>query len=609
MARLASLTTRISALVHESARGDEIERLCHVYFLAGHMAAAAIGLIVLLLDLTLAGVPAFSHAFAYSGLVMVLVAVRQVSLNGDLRRGLIWSSLTILTTSVLVSLQGGMSLPATYAWIIVSILEASFIASSQWMKVVAICACISALLIGVMQGQGWIHAPAHAPGVWEALLLLPAVMAACSLCLLALQISRIRVRRSALQNGQFATLCDAMDDLVLRLDRSGAVLSASRDQSEALGLSIGEIMGRGLFERVHVADRPAFLRLVSDALGSPNALSVQIRLRAGAIKHESAAFEAPIFIWVELRALRLNSAQTEDNTEVLMILRDVTLLKELEIELAKARSQTEGSSVWKDQFLACVSHELRTPLNAIIGFSEILGDDALVPKDRAKIVEYANIIQSSGEHLLSVVNSILDVSKLQAGRFEITPETFALPPLIDQCFDIVSLKAQSKQIRMEKDIALRIEEIVADKRACKQILLNLLSNAVKFTPDHGHVKLSLRQEGNSVLIMVSDTGIGIAPQDMSNLGNPFFQVQNNYDRAYEGTGLGLSVVRGLVGLHGGSIALESKLGEGACFILRLPLDCRRVATTDKIAQIETYALHSSAPLSNVSLMPLEKKIA
>ncbi|NDA48528.1 MAG: PAS domain S-box protein, partial [Alphaproteobacteria bacterium] len=474
---------RLSALVHESARGDEIERLCHVHFLAAHLVAAAFGLILLLLDLTLVGVPTFLHAGAYAGLVMILVAVRHVSRSGDLRRGLIWSSLTILATALLVSVQGGLSLPATYAWIIVAILEASFLASAQWMKRSALLACGSALLIGLMQSKGWLHAPAHAPGLGEALLLIPAVGAACSLCVLAMQIGHIRKERSAAVDGQFAALCATMQDLVLRLDRSGAVIAVSRDPSEALGLNSGDLIGRGLFERVHVADRPAFLRLISDSVRSPETLSAQMRLRSGTMRHEATPFDAPVFIWVELRARNFKPAQPEESAEVVVIIRDITQAKEAEAQLALAQDQAEGSTIWKDQFLACVSHELRTPLNAIIGFSEILGNDALVPKDRAKIVEYANIIQSSGEHLLSVVNSILDVSKIQSGRFELTPEPFALAPLVDQCFDIVSLKAGAKQIRLDKDIPARIEDIVADKRACKQIILNLLSNAVKFTPD------------------------------------------------------------------------------------------------------------------------------
>ena len=609
MTPLASLMDRLSALVHESARGDEIERLSHVHFLAAHLVAAAFGLILLLLDLTLLGVPTFLHAAAYAGLVMILGAVRHVSRSGDLRRGLIWSSLTILTTALLVSLQGGLSMPATYAWIIVAIGEASFLASAQSIKRSALFACGSALLIGLMHSKGWIHAPAHAPGIWEALLLSPAVAAACSLCVLGMQIAHIRTRRSAAEEGQFSALCATMQDIVLRFDRTGAVAAVSRDPSDILGLSSGDLMGRGLFERVHVADRPAFLRLISDSVRSPETLSAQMRLRSGTVRNDVTSFDAPVFIWVELRARCLNPAQLEETAEVLGIIRDMTQSKEVETQLALAQGQAEGSTIWKDQFLACVSHELRTPLNAIIGFSEILGNDALVPKDRAKIVEYANIIQSSGEHLLSVVNSILDVSKIQSGRFELTPEPFALAPLVDQCFDIVSLKARSKQIRLEKDIPVRIEDIVADKRACKQIVLNLLSNAVKFTPDRGNVKLSLRQEGNSILIMVADTGIGIAAQDLSNLGNPFFQAQTNYDRAYEGTGLGLSVVCGLVGLHGGNIAVESMVGEGSCFTIRLPLDCRRMTVTDKIAQIETYAHHTSAPRAPSSLPPMEKKIA
>jgi cell cycle sensor histidine kinase DivJ len=186
------------------------------------------------------------------------------------------------------------------------------------------------------------------------------------------------------------------------------------------------------------------------------------------------------------------------------------------------------------------------------------------------------------------VNSILDVSKIEAGAFELAPERFSLAALADSCCDMIRLKAERSGITIVRNYARNLEEIVADKRSCKQILINLISNAVKFTPKGGSIAVDLRPEGNSLKIIVADTGIGIAPKDLSQLGEPFFQASASYARHFEGTGLGLSVVRGLVGLHGGTITIESAPGEGTTISVRLPLDCRGVKRRgEESTRIET----------------------
>jgi cell cycle sensor histidine kinase DivJ len=161
--------------------------------------------------------------------------------------------------------------------------------------------------------------------------------------------------------------------------------------------------------------------------------------------------------------------------------------------------------------------------------------------------------------------------------------------MIQSCCDMVGLKAEQAGIAISRDIAGTLDEMVGDKRACKQIVINLLSNALKFTGRGGQVSIAARLQGPSVLITVTDTGVGISPLDLAHLGNAFFQARSGLDRAYEGTGLGLSVVRGLVGLHGGSIALESAPGEGTCVTVRLPLDCRDACPGATTAKIETTA--------------------
>ena len=268
------------------------------------------------------------------------------------------------------------------------------------------------------------------------------------------------------------------------------------------------------------------------------------------------------------------------------IVRDVTAQMNHERAIRQARDEAQRSSAWKDGFLANVSHELRTPLNAIIGFSEILSNPDLSPPDLVKQREYAGIIMTSGQHLLSVVNSLLDISKIEAGRFEINPEPFDLPEMIQACCEMVSLSARQAGIAIEHDRSGRLVEIIGDRRACKQIVINLLSNALKFTQRGGRVTIGAQPQGNSVLISVVDTGVGIAALDLVRLGDAFFQAKTGYDRPFEGTGLGLSVVRGLVGLHGGTITVESAPGEGTHVTVRLPLDCRTAGPGKTAAKID-----------------------
>jgi cell cycle sensor histidine kinase DivJ len=227
----------------------------------------------------------------------------------------------------------------------------------------------------------------------------------------------------------------------------------------------------------------------------------------------------------------------------------------------------------------------------------MLASEKLAPADPARSREYAGIINESGHHLLSVVNSILDVSKIEAGSFTLSPDVLALSPLVDHSCDIMRLKADETGVLITRDVPADLPEIVADSRALKQILINLISNAVKFTPANGRVLVRIRPEGASLAISVADTGVGVCARDLGRLGDPFFQAQDNYDRRYEGTGLGLSVVRGLVGLHGGAISFESAPGEGTRVIVKLPLDCRSLPEASRHAQarIETCARGPSRP--------------
>ena len=238
-------------------------------------------------------------------------------------------------------------------------------------------------------------------------------------------------------------------------------------------------------------------------------------------------------------------------------------------EIADKSRQLEAASRHKSEFLANMSHELRTPLNAIIGFSEVLAE-RMFGEVNAKQAEYLQDILSSGRHLLSLINDILDLSKVEAGRLELELGRFHLPTALDNALTLVRERATRHGIKLTQTVDERVGDIVADERKVKQILLNLLSNAVKFTPEGGRVGLTARVAEGVITIAVSDTGIGIAPEDQAAIFEEFRQVGREDARKQEGTGLGLTLAKKFVELHGGRIWVQSQVGQGSTFTFMLP---------------------------------------
>jgi len=256
--------------------------------------------------------------------------------------------------------------------------------------------------------------------------------------------------------------------------------------------------------------------------------------------------------------------------EIVAVTRDISRRKAHERALIEARDQAEEASRAKSRFLANMSHELRTPLNAIIGFSEVMAQEFFGPLGSARYLEYTRLIHESGSHLLELINSILDMSKIEAGRFTIKPESFVLNDVVTQAIGFVTMQAQRHGVALTQDIPPEAHEVMADKRAILQILINLLSNGVKYTQANGRVSVKARAVAGALEIAVSDTGVGISEADLLRLGQPFEQVESEYTRSKEGTGLGLALVRALTHLHGGTMAMESTLGEGTCVRITLP---------------------------------------
>ena len=264
------------------------------------------------------------------------------------------------------------------------------------------------------------------------------------------------------------------------------------------------------------------------------------------------------------------------------------LVKERTVELDKAKITAEQANKAKSDFLANMSHEIRTPLSTVIGFSELLFDEVNGPlNDNQK--KYLGYVTSSGHHLLSLINDILDLSKVEAGKMELQPNSFSISDLLKNSFSFIVEKALEHNIRLLSEISADVDVIEADERKLKQIIYNLLSNAVKFTPDGGSITvgadivfpnsaalpIKIRKglpDTEYVLVSVKDTGIGISKKDYSKLFIEFCQIENTYTKKYEGTGLGLALSKKLVTLHGGKIWFESAgRGKGCTFYFLLPL--------------------------------------
>ncbi|TIO06441.1 MAG: PAS domain-containing sensor histidine kinase [Mesorhizobium sp.] len=365
-----------------------------------------------------------------------------------------------------------------------------------------------------------------------------------------------------------------IDAVVLRVGRHGEVVDASAKARTILKLQPELLFGTGLFDRIHLSDRVAYLSALADMRDGASARRLDLRVRLPQNGNGPTADNYRPF------SLELTRAQEQEDVFT-FVLRENDEVAGLREELAAAKEAAASAEVAKGRFLAVVSHELRTPLNAIIGFSDMLLHEMFGTFKDPRQKEYVGLVKESGQHLLAVVTSILDVSRIEAGAYATEPEPFRFLEAVEMCQSMMRLQAEAKNIDLQAQIAPDAGEINADRRAVQQILINLVSNAIKFTPDGGDVVIGAKRIGSRLHFWVRDTGIGIAEEDFANLGKPFMQIQNDYTRRFEGTGLGLSLVKGLVALHEGTMSIESMPGEGTTVTISLPVNGPKGRSTDK----------------------------
>ncbi len=331
-------------------------------------------------------------------------------------------------------------------------------------------------------------------------------------------------------------------------------------------------------------------RLTESSALAPGARTFEAQLATGSWLHISERRTKDggyVSVGTDITRIKAHEQKLMDNdllmrATVIDLKQSQTTLEKQAIELADLaqkysdeKNRAEDANQTKTKFLANMSHELRTPLNAIIGFSEIMGSGMFGALGSEKYQEYCHDILTSGYYLLDVINDVLDMSKIEAGRMKLDREKLDLAQTLSESLRVVAGRADHKKLTLSADIQGNIP-ISADRRAIKQILVNLLSNAVKFTPDGGRVIVRTRMVGDRVMLMIADTGIGIAPQSLVKLGKPFEQVESQLTKTYHGSGLGLAIAKSLTTLHGGEMRLRSKLGTGTVVCVMLPRDgqCR-----------------------------------
>lgn len=280
------------------------------------------------------------------------------------------------------------------------------------------------------------------------------------------------------------------------------------------------------------------------------------------------------------RWLRLSRSATNEGGFV-VIASDITVLKEREAALKQAKEEAELASRSKTEFLANMSHELRTPLNAVIGFSEVIASEMMGPVGQPKYKEFANDILTSGRHLLELINDLLDCAKLQSGKMVLRLETTSIGDVVNAAVRMVRNEADSAGIRLTCHVDADISRISADPIRLRQVLLNLLSNAIKFTPAHGLIAVTARQSADSVRVAVSDTGIGMAQEDIPKALEPFTQIEESLTRKHGGTGLGLALSKMLIESHGGILTLESMRDVGTTASFVLPITSASTDATPK----------------------------
>jgi cell cycle sensor histidine kinase DivJ len=399
--------------------------------------------------------------------------------------------------------------------------------------------------------SAWLAPPGSHPPALAAISALLTAAAAALAVRLSWRQREIRLAAAESETVRLETLLAGQPGLTLVLEPSGRVVAAYG--TPPASLPVDPLFEQGLVATVHAPDRPRLLDAIERALAG----------------HEGTAVFAPRAALDRRVQLLLRRLDDPSGPRLIAQAFDATAQYARELGLEIARQEAETREAGKTRFLANMSHELRTPLNAVLGFSDIMRQRIFGPLPE-RYGEYAENIHQAGGHLLDLINDVLDVTKIEAERYTLTLERFDAREVVSAAMALVRVNADDKGVSLSSILPGDPVEVSADKRALKQIALNLLANAVKFTPRGGAVTVTVEAIGPYLEVIVADTGVGIAPEDVRRLGRPFEQA-GEIEQRRQGTGLGLSLVRAFAELHGGRMSIESTLGEGTAVTVRLPV--------------------------------------
>ncbi|WP_157015067.1 sensor histidine kinase [Mesorhizobium xinjiangense] len=507
---------------------------------------------------------AICASFALAWALAILVAV-----TGDSRAAeWVGATLMVLVTTLVVMLAGGLASPLSALLAALAIEPWQVARSRRAMVAGAAMAGLAGAQVIVLPATGWFAAQ-DAPMAWHWL------VPAAYFVVLGLRQAAGHDERAVAAGEPEAPLQERLNAVTLRVSRNGEVLSVTSQARQLLGIEPEFMLENAFFERIHVTDRVAWLSALADAREAKPVKEFELRLRIAAEKNE--------IVFAPFMAELPQRVAAEPEFEV--VLRRADELAGLRRQLNQMREEKEAQHIDGRHVLASVSHEMRTPLNSIIGFSDMLLQGTKGPLGNATQREYVELVRESGEHLLSLVDAILDMGRLEAGTFPVETLRFSPRQTIETGMALMTPALEEKRIRLACEIDDAMDEICADRRALQQIVVNLLSNAVKFTPQGGEITVGARKRGARVELWVSDNGIGIAGPDLERVGKPFVRVVNDQNRHCEGTGLGLALVKGLVEMQKGSMAIESAPGLGTTVTIGLPLADEAAETAANQAEI------------------------
>jgi len=382
--------------------------------------------------------------------------------------------------------------------------------------------------------------------------------------------------RVAAAESRLRAALESMSESFVLWDARGRLVLWNRKFRDFFGFSDDSLRTGAPYETVETAAG----RAIRAAHGSEHgADAYDLELNDGRWLHYSERRTADgglVSVGADITALKAQQAALKENDREMRrtvenLRRSQERVQELAANYEQEKIRAEEANRSKSEFLANMSHELRTPLNAINGFSEIMAGEMFGPLGHERYQDYVRDILSSGQHLLSLINDILDMSKIEAGKMQLQPEPLMPDEVIEQCVRIMRARAEEKRIQLNVD-GDDLPQIQADPRALKQVLLNLMSNAVKFTPEGGRVHVRGFHAADGIVLQVADTGIGISEDDLPRVGRPFEQIENQHSKTHQGSGLGLALSKSLVELHGGRLRIDSKLGEGTTVSFTLPAE-------------------------------------